>query len=44
MTQQKLIRWFETLSLEDVALVGGKNASLGEAFLPPKAFKVRREP
>jgi pyruvate,water dikinase len=25
-----MIRWFDTLSSEDVALVGGKNASLGE--------------
>ena len=26
------IRWFETLRLDDVPLVGGKNASLGEMF------------
>jgi pyruvate, water dikinase len=26
------IRWFEELSLEDVPLVGGKNASLGEMY------------
>ncbi|HHM05637.1 MAG TPA: phosphoenolpyruvate synthase, partial [Gammaproteobacteria bacterium] len=26
------IRWFETLTLQDVALVGGKNASLGEMY------------
>lgn len=26
------IRWFETLRLEDVPLVGGKNASLGELY------------
>ncbi|MBV7265471.1 phosphoenolpyruvate synthase [Erythrobacter ani] len=26
----RTIRWFETLSHEDVAIVGGKNASLGE--------------
>ncbi len=32
MTRQKFIRWFETLSLEDVAIVGGKNASLGELY------------
>ncbi|NBB86487.1 MAG: phosphoenolpyruvate synthase, partial [Bacteroidetes bacterium] len=25
-----MIRWFDTLSADDVALVGGKNASLGE--------------
>jgi pyruvate,water dikinase len=27
---QKWIRWFEDIAMEDVALVGGKNASLGE--------------
>jgi phosphoenolpyruvate synthase/pyruvate phosphate dikinase len=26
------IRWFETIRLEDVPLVGGKNASLGELY------------
>lgn len=26
------IRWFEDLSLDDVPLVGGKNASLGEMY------------
>lgn len=26
----KYIRWFDHLSLQDVGLVGGKNASLGE--------------
>jgi len=26
----KMIQWFETLGIEDVATVGGKNASLGE--------------
>jgi pyruvate,water dikinase len=28
--QNKYIRWFENLSSDDVPLVGGKNASLGE--------------
>lgn len=28
--QSPYIRWFETLGNTDVALVGGKNASLGE--------------
>mgnify|MGYP000567437840 CR=1 FL=1 len=27
-----MIRWFETLSLQDIELVGGKNASLGELY------------
>ena len=26
------IRWFETILLEDVPFVGGKNASLGELY------------
>ncbi|MBY0529160.1 MAG: phosphoenolpyruvate synthase [Rhabdochlamydiaceae bacterium] len=26
------VRWFDTLTIEDVPLVGGKNASLGEMF------------
>jgi pyruvate,water dikinase len=30
--QQDYIRWFEELSIDDVALVGGKNASLGEMY------------
>jgi pyruvate,water dikinase len=28
----KFIRWFEEISIKDVPLVGGKNASLGEMF------------
>jgi pyruvate,water dikinase len=36
------IRWFEELGIHDVALVGGKNASLGELYrkLVPKGIKV----
>lgn len=30
MKQQQYIAWFDTLSMNDVASVGGKNASLGE--------------
>lgn len=30
MKADQVIRWFETLSRDDVSLVGGKNASLGE--------------
>ena len=26
------IRWFETIGLDDISLVGGKNASLGELY------------
>ena len=38
----RYIRWFETLSNDDVALVGGKNASLGELYqqLVPVGVKV----
>ena len=38
----RFIRWFEQLSNEDVALVGGKNASLGELYqqLVPAGVKV----
>ncbi len=36
------IRWFEQIGMGDVALVGGKNASLGEMYreLTPKGIKV----
>lgn len=36
------IRWFETLGIKDVPIVGGKNASLGEMIqtLQKKAIKV----
>jgi pyruvate,water dikinase len=32
MIQSKFIRWFSDLRIEDVPIVGGKNASLGEMF------------
>lgn len=33
MTQDaKYIRWFKEIKIEDVPLVGGKNASLGEMY------------
>ena len=31
-TSTNYIRWFNELSIEDVPLVGGKNASLGEMY------------
>ncbi len=36
------IRWFEDITLDDIALVGGKNASLGEMYreLTPQGVKV----
>jgi len=41
-TDPKYIRWFKEISLEDVPLVGGKNASLGEMYreLTPQGVKT----
>ncbi len=47
----RYIRWFEELSIDDVGLVGGKNASLGEMYreltpegvLVPNGFAVTAE-
>jgi len=41
-TQIRYIRWFAELNLDDVPLVGGKNASLGEMYreLTPKGVRV----
>jgi pyruvate,water dikinase len=42
MTNPSFVRWFEALSLVDVPVVGGKNASLGELYreLTPQGIKV----
>jgi pyruvate,water dikinase len=42
MAPQRFIRWFSELGLADVALVGGKNASLGEMYreLTPQGIRV----
>ena len=42
MAAQGVVRWLEDLSLGDVALVGGKNASMGEMIriLVPKGIRV----
>jgi len=43
MTDERiLIRWFEELDINDVPLVGGKNASLGEMYqqLTPKGILI----
>lgn len=37
----KYIRWFSELSIDDVGLVGGKNASLGEMYRELSAQGVR---
>jgi pyruvate,water dikinase len=41
-TPPKYIRWFEDIRIEDVPLVGGKTASLGEMYqaLGPKGVRV----
>ena len=38
----KYIRWFEEIKIEDVPIVGGKNASLGEMYreLTPRGIKL----
>jgi pyruvate,water dikinase len=42
MTTLRFVRWFEEVGLNDVALVGGKNASLGEMYreLTPKGIRI----
>ena len=39
---EKFVLWFNELGIEDVPLVGGKNASLGEMYrvLTPKGVKI----
>ena len=41
-TGADLIRWFGKIGIEDIALVGGKNASLGEMYreLPPRGVNL----
>jgi pyruvate,water dikinase len=41
-TQQRYIRWFEEVGIDDIPLVGGKNASLGELVreLASRGIKV----
>ena len=40
--KSKYVRWFDETSIEDVPLVGGKNASLGEMYreLTPKGVQI----
>ena len=42
MAQRHYIRFFEEIGIDDIPLVGGKNASLGEMYqeLTPKGVKV----
>ena len=37
----KYIRWFDELSLNDIPLVGGKNASLGQMIGQLHAQRIR---
>jgi hypothetical protein len=50
-TAENIVRWFAELNADDVSLVGGKNASLGEMIrmlkhegirVPDSAVAVRR--
>lgn len=41
MGQEDYIRWFETLAVDDVQLVGGKNASLGEMIQTLKTAGIQ---
>ncbi len=41
MADTSAIRWFDAIRLEDVPLVGGKNASLGELYRALAAAEVR---
>lgn len=40
--KEKFILWFDEVDMEDVSLVGGKNASLGEMYqnLTPKGIRI----
>ena len=42
MNESELVKWFDELSIGDVPIVGGKNASLGEMIqeLTPKGVKI----
>ena len=41
-SEQRYIRWFDEIGIGDIAIVGGKNASLGELYreLVPKGINV----
>ncbi len=41
MRKQKFILWFDEISVSDISLVGGKNASLGEMFCKLKKDKIK---
>jgi pyruvate,water dikinase len=41
MTENSYIRWFDTLGIDDIPVVGGKNASLGEMHRALRAAGVR---
>ncbi len=38
----RFIRWFRDITMDDVAIVGGKNASLGEMYreLTPQGIQI----
>lgn len=41
-TSSDLVRWFSQITMDDVAIVGGKNASLGEMYreLAPRGIRI----
>lgn len=41
MNKSSYIRWFNDIGIDDVPLVGGKNASLGEMYINLIAEGVR---
>ncbi|MCX8015005.1 MAG: phosphoenolpyruvate synthase, partial [candidate division WOR-3 bacterium] len=41
MTNNEWIRWFDTITLNDVPIVGGKNASLGEMYSSLHAYGIK---
>ena len=42
MTKPTYVRWFAEISYDDVPLVGGKNASLGEMYRELTPLGVRQ--
>ena len=41
MSESTYVRWFGEIRLDDVSLVGGKNASLGELYSTLSAYDIR---
>ena len=41
LKEEKYILWFDEISIKDIPLVGGKNASLGEMYVELKKYGVK---